>query len=117
MDINNEISNESILKTIGKGKQYILMLYKEGPVRNQPPGESDILQMAHLRYLFSLRASGKLLLNGPVTAGSALLGIGIFNLTDFKEVEKLASEDPAVKAGRLIFELYPMFGIPGDSLV
>jgi uncharacterized protein len=117
MDIKNEITNELILKTIEKGKQYILMLYNEGPNRNQPPEEAEKLQMEHLHYLFSLRADGKLLLNGPVTDDSALAGIGIFNLTDIKEVEKLASEDPAVKAGRLVFELHPLFGLPRDSLL
>jgi uncharacterized protein YciI len=116
MEVNNDITNEFILKSIEKGKQYVLMIYNEGPVRNQPPGEADKLQMAHLHYLFSLRAEGKLLLNGPVTDDSALSGIGIFNLTDLTEVEKLVSEDPAVKAGRLVFELHPLFALPGDSL-
>jgi uncharacterized protein len=110
------ITDEFILKSIEKGKPYILMLYKDGPNRNQSPEEAKELQMAHLRYLFSLREEGKLLLNGPVTDDSPLEGIGIFSSTDLKEVEQLASGDPSVKAGRLLFELYTMFALPGDKL-
>jgi uncharacterized protein YciI len=117
VNTNNNITDEFILKSIEKGKQYVLMLYKEGPHRNQSPEDANKLQMEHLHYLFSLRAQGMLLLNGPVTDQSALKGIGIFNSTEIKDVEKLVAEDPAVKAGRLVFELYPLFGIPGDSLV
>ena len=117
MESKNQFTDEFILGTIAKGKQYILLLYKEGPNRNQSPEETKSLQMAHLRHLFSLRAEGKLLLNGPVTDESGLSGIGIFSLTDIKEVAALVSQDPSVKAGRLLFELYPMFALPGDKLI
>jgi len=73
--------------------------------------------MEYLRHLFSLRAEGKLLVNGPVMDDSDLRGIGIFNITDKEEVKKLLDADPAVKACRLRYEIHPWFRIPGDALL
>ncbi|MDR3666792.1 MAG: YciI family protein [Ignavibacteriaceae bacterium] len=114
--MENIFTDEVILDTVSKGKQYTLFLYKAGPNRDQPVEEEKKLQMAHLHFLFSLRAEGKLILNGPVTDETDLRGIGIFNMTDKKEIEEIISRDPAVKAGRLTYEIYSWFGIPGDNL-
>jgi len=111
-----EITDAFIQKRIASGKQYCVRLYKVGPNCNQPPKEADKIQMEHLRYLFQLRAEGKLLLSGPVVDDPKLKGVGIFNTADKEEVKRLADEDPAVKAGRLVYEVYDWFGLPGDCL-
>ena len=72
--------------------------------------------MEHLRYLLQLRAEGKLLVNGPVIEDPELKGVSIFNTTDREEVRRLSDADPAVKAGRLVYEIYDWFGLPGDGL-
>ena len=72
--------------------------------------------MEHLRHLFSLRAEGKLVINGPMMNDSELRGIGIFDINNREEVKKLLDANPAVKAGRLRYEIHPWFGIPGDAL-
>ena len=111
-----EITNEFIQKTVASGKAYCIFLYKAGPNRDQPPAEAEKLQMEHLRYLFQLRAEGKLVINGPVLDETDLKGVGIFNTTDVTEVKNLLEGDPAVKVGRLTYEIHPWFSIPGDSL-
>ena len=111
-----EITDEFIRKMVASGKPYYAFLYLAGPDRNQPPDEVEKIQIEHLRHLFSLRAEGKLLINGPVMDDSDLRGIGIFNITDQEEVKKLLDADSAVKAGRLRYEIHPWFGIPGDAL-
>ena len=116
MERNSEITDEFVRKKIATGKQYCARLYKTGPNRNQPPAEAEQLQMEHLRYLFQLKAEGKLLINGPVVDDPELKGISIFNTTDKEEVKRLSDGDPAVKAGRLVYEIYLWFGIPGDCL-
>lgn len=110
------ITNEFVQKTIASGKKYCLRIYKAGPYRNQPEDEAEQIQTAHQRYLFQLRAEGKLVINGPVMNDPELKGIGIFYTTDKDEVKRLADRDPAVKAGRLVYEIYEWFGIPGDCL-
>ncbi len=116
MEQNVEITNELIEKTVATGKQYCLRLYKAGPNRNQSSAEAEKLQLEHLRYLLQLRAEGKLLINGPVLDDPELKGVSIFNTTDIEEVKRLSEGDPAVKAGRLVYEIYLWFGLPGDSL-
>jgi uncharacterized protein YciI len=109
------ITDEYIMSQVQKGKQYILLLLKRGPSTDQNE-EAQKIQMAHLHHLFTLKAEGKLVLAGPVTEDTDLRGIGIFNLTDMEQVKKIVEEDPAVKSGRLTYELYPWFGLPGDGL-
>ena len=116
MEGNAEITDEFIQKRIAAGKQYCVRLYKAGPNRNQPPDEAEKIQMEHLRYLFHLRAEGKLLINGPIIDDPEIKGISIFKTTDKEEVKRLSDEDPAVKAGRLVYEIYHWFGLPGDCL-
>ena len=116
MERKTEITDEFIQKMIASGKQYCVRLYKAGPNRNQPPAEAEQIQMEHLRYLLQLRAEGKLLINGPIIDDPELKGISIFNTTDKEEVKRLSDGDPAVKAGRLMYEIYHWFGLPGDCL-
>lgn len=116
MDEKAEITDDSIEKTIASGRQYCVRLFKTGSKRDQPPEEMEKIQMEHLRYLFQLRAEGKLLINGPILDDPELKGISIFNTTDIEEVKRLSDADPAVKAGRLVYEIYPWFGLPGDRL-
>ncbi len=63
-----------------------------------------------------LRAEEKLLINGPIIDDSKYKGISIFKTTDKEEVKRLSDGDPAVKAGRLVYEIYHWFGLPGDCL-
>ncbi len=116
MEQDGKLTDEDVVKTVATGKQYCLRLYKAGSNRNQPPDEADQIQAAHLRYLLGLRMEGILLVNGPVIDDPELKGVSIFNTTDKQEVKKLSDEDPAVKAGRLVYEIYTWFGLPGDGL-
>jgi uncharacterized protein YciI len=111
-----EITDEFIQKTIAAGRQYCFRIYKAGPNRNQPPELAEQIQSAHQRYLFLLRSEGKLLINGPIIDDPVLKGISIFNTTDKEEVKRLSDADPAVQAGRLVYEIYSWFGLPGDRL-
>ncbi len=116
MEHSVEITDEVVQKTVATGKQYCLRLYKVGPNRDQPPAEAEKIQMEHLRYLLQLRAEGILLVNGPVIGDPELKGVSIFNTTDVEEVKRLSEGDPAVKAGRLVYEIYIWFGLPGDHI-
>ncbi len=112
-----EITDEYIQQQIAKGKQYTLVVKKNGPRRNQSEQEVEAIQLAHLKHLFTLREQGILLINGPLPDHPEIRSIGIYNSTDKEEVMQLAKQDPAVQAGRLIVEVYEWFGIPGAMLV
>ena len=111
-----EITDDVVQKRVASGKQYCLRFYKAGPNRSQPPAEAEQIQKEHLRYLFQLRQEGKLLINGPIIDDPELKGLSIFDTTDKEEVKRLSEGDPAVRAGRLVYEIYTWFGIPGEGL-
>lgn len=111
-----EITDELVQNRVARGRQYCLRLYKAGPHRDQSPEDQEQIQAAHQRYLFQLKAESKLLVSGPVIDDPVLKGVAIFNTTDIDQVRQLCEGDPAVRAGRLVYEIYPWFGIPGDCL-
>ncbi len=111
-----EIIDELIQKAIASGRLYCAFFYRAGPVSDLLPGEYERIQKEHLRYLFSLRAEGTLVISGPVMDDAEIKGVGIFNLNDPEVARELLEGDPAVKAGCLTYQIYPWFGVPGDSL-
>ncbi len=116
MTQKSDITNETIRETVAQGRQYCVRVFKAGKARNQSPAEVEQIQMEHLRYLFQLKAEGKLLINGPVIDNPEIKGMSIFNTTDKEEVKRLSDRDPAVIAGRLVYEIYLWFGMSDDCL-
>lgn len=116
MEQGSQITDEFVRKKVATGKRYVLRIFKVGPDRNQPPAEAERIQKEHLRYIFQLHAEGKLLINGPIVDDPVLKGISIFNTADMEQVKRLSESDPAVAAGRLAYEIYSYFGIPGQSI-
>jgi hypothetical protein len=51
----------------------------------------------------------------PVTDGSDVCGVGVFNGT-VDETVALMNDDPGVQAGVFTFEVHGCRGFPGDSL-
>ncbi len=116
MEDKIEITDEFMRQTLATGKQYFCVLYRKGGGMDFSKEEADKIQWDHLRYLFGLRAAGKLLLNGPLSDNPQFTGIGIFNSIDKEEISRWMDEDPLIKVGKRSYELYPYFGIPGDRL-
>ena len=65
--------------------------------------ETEKLQAAHLAHLTKMHTDGKLIVAGPFDAQSdeTLRGMCIYKVASLDEAVKLASQDPAVLAGRL----------------
>lgn len=112
-----EVSPEQVRARVAKGKGYTHVLLKTGPNRDMPEERANEVQMAHLQYLFGLIEDGVILINGPLRGNDTIRGISIYKSDDVEEVARIASEDPAVKAGRLVAEAYPWFSVPGATLV
>jgi uncharacterized protein len=113
---NIEITDDYVNEKVSKGRQYTLVHLVRGPNYDSPSASAEEIQKAHLRFLFKLKAEGKLLLVGPVMEKGDLKGIAIYDIQDPDEAKKLASEDPAVKAGLFTLKTFRWFGIPGDGL-
>ncbi len=97
-------------------KKYYFCLLKRGPNRNIDSVQLVEIQKGHLAHLNKLAKDGKISIAGPFDGDFDWRGIIVFNTKTKEEAEQLQSEDPAVKAGRLIFEIYPWWAAKGSKL-
>ena len=108
-----EITDEFMRQMISRTRNYCVVILKAGPNRNKPGVEKIIWE--HGRRNFALRAEGLLSIVCPVSDGSDVSGVGIFN-ADIDEVKSIMDEDPAVKEGVFVYEIHACRSFPGDSL-
>ena len=79
-----------------------------------PENELEALQQDHLAFNAKMRAEGNVVFNGPVSdpPDQSLRGITIYR-TSVEEARQLASQDPAVQAGRLAIDVFTWYVQPG----
>jgi uncharacterized protein YciI len=88
--------------------RYFLAFLMAGPNRgNAGAPEAQKIQEAHMAHIRALSDTGKLIAAGPFLDDGTLRGIFLFKTATLEEAQALASEDPAVKAGRLAVEIHP----------
>ena len=109
----SEITDEFMRQMISRTRNYCVVILKAGPNRNKPGVEKIIWE--HGRRNFNLRAEGLLSIVCPVSDGSDVSGVGIFN-ADIDVVKLIMDEDPAVKEGVFVYEIHACRSFPGDSL-
>lgn len=97
-------------------KQYIFCLYLAGPDRSQSEEETNRIQAAHLEHINAMVEENGLLVAGPFGDDGEKRGILVFDLPTVAEAEKAMSQDPAVKAGRLLHECHPWWTAKGTTL-
>ncbi len=107
------ITDEFMRQMISTTKNYCIVILKAGPKKNEDGAEKIIWE--HGRRNFALRADGVLSIVCPISDGSNVAGVGIFN-APVEEVKKIMDEDPAVQAGVLIYELHACRSFPGACL-
>ena len=107
------ITDEFMRQRISATRNYCIVILKAGPKKHEEGAETIIWE--HGRRNFALRADGVLSIVCPISDGSNVSGIGIFNTT-VEAVQKIMDEDPAVQAGVLIYEIHACRSFPGDSL-
>jgi uncharacterized protein YciI len=88
-------------------KPYFFVLLKKGPHRDQDSVTAAGIQKAHMENINRMAAAGKLNVAGPFLDDGEMRGIFIFDSGNEDEVKKLVENDPAVKAGRLVYEIHP----------
>lgn len=97
-------------------KTYYFGFLKSGTKRDQSKEEVAKIQQAHLEHLKKLADAGQLVIAGPFLDNSEFRGVLIFNVETIEEAKKLANNDPAVKAGRLIVDIKPWMAAKGSCL-
>src|SRR6266576_3893631 len=107
------ITDEYMRQMLPTTRNYSVVILKAGPHKHEPGAEPIIWE--HGRRNFALRADGVLAIVCPISDGSNVAGVGIFN-ADVEKVTKIMDEDPAVQAGVLIYEIHACRSFPGSCL-
>ena len=107
------ITDEFMRAMLPTAKTYCVVILKAGPNRHMPGVDQIIWE--HGRRNFALRAARVLSIVCPITDGSQVTGVGIFN-TSVEQVSTLMDADPGVKAGVFVYEVHACRSFPGDCL-
>jgi uncharacterized protein YciI len=97
-------------------KQYYMVFLKAGLNRTQDSATVVKIQEGHLNNIARLFNDKKMILAGPFMDDGIYKGIFIFDVSTELEVKQLLQTDPAVKAGRLDYEIHPWYG-PGNIVI
>jgi uncharacterized protein YciI len=89
---------------------------KVGPRRDQDETTAAKIQEGHLTHLAELGSQRKICLAGPFADDSGIQGVVIYSTPTYEEAVKLANQDPAVLAGRLVVEIHPFWAAVGAQL-
>lgn len=90
-------------------KQYYFVMLIKGKDRDKITDKATIdkIQQGHMANMERLAKERKLLVAGPFGDDSNWRGLFILNCDTKEEAEALLATDPAIKAGRLDYELHP----------
>ncbi|HSC52825.1 MAG TPA: YciI family protein [Phnomibacter sp.] len=96
-------------------KQYWFVMLSKGKDRDKITDTAVInkLQKGHMANMQVMADAGKLIVAGPFGDDGNWRGIFIFDAASKEEVEKLLQTDPAIKAGRLDYEIHPWWTAKG----
>ncbi len=99
-------------------KRYYFVLLKKGAGRDTIRDTAQInrIQAGHMANMERLHKAGKLVVAGPFGDDGDWRGIFIFDCATQQETEQLLATDPAIRSGRLDYELHPWWSQQGTVL-
>ena len=87
---------------------HVICLLRAAPDRSDlPEAELDAIQERHVAYQQQLRADGKITAAGPFSEqpDESWRGLTLYT-TSLEEARALAADDPAVRGGRLVVDVF-----------
>ena len=94
--------------------KYYMVFLRRGPAwTSAVTPETTKISQAHMANIERLAKDGRMVVAGPFEDQSgerALAGIFILRVNTMEEAKALAESDPAVKAGRFVYEIAPWWG-------
>ena len=97
-------------------KRYVFVLLNKGDVQITDSLQSAKIQAGHMEHIGKMAKTGKLVSAGPFEKSAEHRGLLLFDLDTVEEAIKLASDDPAVLAGRLKIEAFYWWAAKGTVL-
>lgn len=94
--------------------QYYMVFLRRGPAwTSKATPETKKISDGHQANIARLAKEGKMVVAGPFDGQSgerALAGIFILRVTSMADAKVIAESDPAVRAGRFVYEIAPWWG-------
>jgi uncharacterized protein YciI len=94
--------------------QYFMVFLRRGPAwTSAVTPETRAVSAGHMANIQAMTKAGKLLVAGPFAdqeGERALAGIFILKVATTEEAKALVETDPAVQAGRFVYEIAPWYG-------
>lgn len=97
-------------------REYFFVMLKKGPNRSQDSVTAMKLQEGHMGNITRMADEGKLAIAGPFGDNGDWRGILILTVKTMEEAKTEVEKDPAVQAGRLIYEIHPWWSARGSKL-
>jgi uncharacterized protein len=97
-------------------RKFWLLSYLSGGNRSQDAATAQQIQQGHMAHLSTLYNTGKSCVAGPTDGQGEVRGFVVFTVATLEEAIYLARQDPAVKAGRLRFQIEPWWAMEGAVL-
>lgn len=94
-------------------RQFVFAFLNVGPKPVGTPEGNATIMDDHLANLWSLRQSGVMVAGGPVVGSATRAGVVIMAIDSVEKARALLQEDPTVKAGRTLVEVFPWFAADG----
>lgn len=98
-------------------RKYFFVMLLTGKSRSQDSFTAAKIQEGHMANINRLYYEGKLKVAGPFGDDGNWKGIFIFDCATKEEVEKILQTDPAIKSGRLAYEIKPWYTSATGSFV
>jgi uncharacterized protein YciI len=97
-------------------KTYYFVFLKRGPNKDIDSVKLNEIQAAHIKNIERLADEGKIHIAGPFLDDSDLRGIFIIDAASIEEARELVETDPAIKIGRLSYEIKPWLSAKNSCL-
>ena len=94
--------------------EYFVVFLRRGPAwTSAVTPETTKVSQGHMANIARLRAAGQLVVAGPLDdangGANRLTGLFVFRTASAEETKKLVDTDPAVIAGRFVYEIMPWY--------
>ena len=94
-------------------RQWVFGFLNVGPKPAGTPENDATLMDDHLANLWAMRQAGTLVLAGPTMGSTTRAGVVVMATDSVEKAKTLLEQDPTVKAGRTVVELFAWYAADG----
>ena len=114
-----DVTDEMLQQALPTTRPYTVVVLKAGPEFEMPAQDrsSEVAKLiwAHGKRNYALHLAGLMPVVCPVSDGSGVTGISIFDASP-EDVDRIMANDPGVRAGVFTYDIHPTRSFPGGSL-